>query len=70
MSLDVYLTATVPTRVFEGNITHNLGGMANEAGVYDALWSPEEICASKACNLITLLERGVSAIEVRPGTVP
>ena len=31
MSLEVYLTATRPTTVYEANITHNLGKMAQEA---------------------------------------
>ena len=43
MSLDVYLTATVPTTVFDANITHNLGKMAGEAGIYEALWRPAEM---------------------------
>jgi hypothetical protein len=28
---------------FDYNITHNLGKMANEAGVYDALWRPYKL---------------------------
>ncbi len=31
--------------VFEYNITHNLGVMADAAGIYEALWRPEEIKA-------------------------
>lgn len=26
--------------VYDANITHNLGGMAKEAGIYEALWRP------------------------------
>ena len=29
--------------LYEGNITHNLGGMAEEAGIYDALWRPYKL---------------------------
>lgn len=45
MSLDVYLTAVRPTEVFSANITHNLGEMADKAGIYKACWRPEEIGA-------------------------
>lgn len=48
MSLDVYLTATRPTEVCALNITHNLGRMAKEAGIYQHLWRPEEIGVTKA----------------------
>lgn len=29
--------------VFDYNITHNLGGMAQEAGLYDAMWHPANL---------------------------
>lgn len=32
---------------WEGNITHNLGEMANYVGVYTALWRPEELYKGK-----------------------
>ena len=44
MSLYIYLTD--PTATYEtsalywANITHNLGQMAGEAGIYEALWRP------------------------------
>lgn len=31
--------------VFDRNITHNLGNMADKSGIYYALWRPEEIKA-------------------------
>lgn len=51
MSLDVYLYVEVDTGgeeltrldLFEWNITHNLGKMANEAGIYQHMWGPEEL---------------------------
>ena len=43
MSLDVWLNAVVKTQVFSANITHNLGKMADEAGIYKALWRPDEV---------------------------
>ena len=29
-----------PEEYYSGNITHNLGKMADEAGIYEALWRP------------------------------
>ena len=29
--------------VYDDNITHNLGKMANEAGIYEALWRPHRL---------------------------
>lgn len=45
--------------VFDYNITHNLGKMADLAGVYKALWRPEEIDVTHAFQLISLLEQGL-----------
>ena len=48
MSLDVDLMVTQPVSVYEGNITHNLGKMAeaveldNGLTLYDVLWRPGE----------------------------
>lgn len=55
MSLDVWLQLTdnddeIP--VFDYNITHNLSGMADEAGIYQHLWRPEELEITKAKQLI------------------
>lgn len=47
MSLDIYLidpTATYETEsLYSANITHNLGGMAAAAGIYEALWRPYKL---------------------------
>ena len=43
MSLDVYLTDAEGREVFSANITHNLGAMAKEAGIYMHLWRPDEL---------------------------
>ena len=44
--------------VYDANITHNLGKMAGEAGIYEALWRPEEIDKTKASEIVELLEKG------------
>ena len=69
MSLDVYLEGPHcdacdacgrgGERIYDANITHNLGGMAEAAGIYKALWRPEEIGITKAGQLIEPLRAGV-----------
>lgn len=66
MSLDVTLTVTKPTEVFEWNITHNLGQMAREAGIYNALWRPEEINVTTAEQLVPLLTAGLETLLGNP----
>ena len=52
--------------LFDSNITHNLGDMASEAGIYEALWRPSDIGATKAKDIIELLEKGLAILESRP----
>ena len=69
MSLDVSLTETLPTEVYWANITHNLGKMAKEAGIYYYLWRPEEIIHSPvihARQLIQALENGLEVLKSDP----
>lgn len=66
MSLDVYLIEMQPTQVFESNITHNLGKMAKEAGLYEYLWEPEKLKIYEAGNLIAPLTIGLQALAAFP----
>jgi hypothetical protein len=79
MSLDVYLNRKRYLSYDEGktytedyeevywaNITHNLGKMAGEAGIYEALWRPEEIGKTKANEIIELLQKGLADLKARP----
>lgn len=66
MSLDVYLVAVRPTEVYESNITHNLGAMAREAGIYQHLWRPEELAIEKAGELIAPLTAGLALLRAEP----
>lgn len=52
--------------VYSRNITHNLGAMAREAGVYLACWRPEEMGATKAHHLIEPLRAGLMALRSDP----
>ncbi len=40
--------------------------MAREAGLYQALWRPEELKINKACELIPLLETGLARLKSDP----
>lgn len=79
MSLDVYLTRSKWISYDEGktyteeieevywaNITHNLNIMAGEAGIYEALWLPEEIGKTNASEIVELLEKGLADLKARP----
>lgn len=66
MSLDVWITAMQETEVYSANITHNLGGMARLAGLYEALWRPEEINVTSAGELVPFLVNGLNALEGDP----
>ena len=69
MSLDFYLQYKIDKNeieVFDRNITHNLGTMADEAGIYYALWRPEEKGYKKAKDIIEILEKGLKDLKERP----
>lgn len=74
MSLDVYLESPEtcpncghaigePRRVYSRNITHNLGKMAAEAGLYDACWHPDRRGWARACDLIEPLRAGLERLR-------
>jgi len=67
MSLDVYLEKTMLTDVYSAKITHNLGSMAKEAGIYSYLWRPDEIGITRAHELIAPLTEAVKLMESNPG---
>lgn len=52
--------------VYWANITHNLGKMADEAGIYEALWRPEELGAQRARDIIAALRGGLAALRADP----
>jgi len=66
MSLDVYLTKIAPCTVYDANITHNLGRMADAAGIYQHCWRPEEIGITKAAQLIEPLRTAIEQMEADP----
>lgn len=48
--------------VYSANITHNLSTMASHAGIYEALWRPEEIGIDLARQLIEPLTAGLGVL--------
>jgi hypothetical protein len=66
MSLDVTLYETMPTDVYDANITHNLAPMAKEAGIYWPLWRPDEIGIKVAKDLIPFLKAGLKVLKDKP----
>jgi len=52
--------------LFESNITHNLNTMAEAAGIYQALWRPEELNATTAEQLIAPLTEGLKLLRAEP----
>lgn len=66
MSLDVYLTRIQKTEIYEANITHNLAEMAEQAGLYEALWRPDQIGIKMASQLIPVLQEGLEKLSKDP----
>lgn len=66
MSLDVTLTAVRTTKIYSRNITHNLGRMASEAGIYEHLWRPDELGIKTAGELVEPLRRGLELLMSDP----
>jgi hypothetical protein len=52
--------------LFWANITHNLGTMADKAGIYEYLWRPEEINCTVAKDLIDPLTIGLEKLKSDP----
>lgn len=62
MSLDLSIYAVKETEVFDANITHNLGRMASECGLYEVMWRPEEHDLTSCEKAIPVLEKGVAEL--------
>lgn len=52
--------------VYSANITHNLGNMANAAGLYQVLWRPDENDITYAHQLIEPLRAGLERLLSDP----
>jgi hypothetical protein len=47
-------------------MTHNLGRMAEAAGLYNAVWRPEENGITEAWQIIPILQDGLERLEADP----
>lgn len=52
--------------LFSANITHNLTGMAEKAGIYEVLWRSEENGITKAAQLVEPLYQAILRMKVDP----
>ena len=52
--------------VFDADITHNLSLMAEDAGIYQAIWHPEEIGATHAKDISALVKAGLEKLKSDP----
>lgn len=66
MSLDVHLIDEEGNELYWANITHNLNEMASEAGIYQALWRPEEIGAVYAKDIKDIVMKGLTELILNP----
>lgn len=62
----VAVSAEKTNEVYSANITHNLGAMADEAGIYKHLWRPDEIGVTKAGQLVEPLRTGLALMKSDP----
>ena len=66
MSLDIWLIDSEGIEVFSQNITHNLGKMADAAGIYECVWRPDEHGYRKAVDIIGDLRIGIARMAIAP----
>ncbi len=57
---------TQRVNVGEFNITHNLGKMATEAGIYQLLWHGDEDGIKTAGQMIPQLQAGLAMLKSNP----
>ncbi len=49
-------------RLASHNVTHNMNKMAEAVGLYQVLWSPEEVGITTASQMIEPLEKGIKEL--------
>jgi hypothetical protein len=52
--------------LFVRNITHNLGKMADAAGIYNCLWRPHENGFKYSKDIISILQNGLNDLMSNP----
>lgn len=62
----IIITSEEDSSSFSANITHNLGKMADAAGIYQVIWRPDENEIIYADQLITPLTEGLERLKQNP----
>lgn len=52
--------------LYEANYTHNCNTMAEEAGIYQCVWRPDQNGITKASQLIGPLRKGIELMKSDP----
>lgn len=52
--------------VYSSNMTHNLGKMAVEAGIYHCVWRPDENGITAASQIVEPLRKGIERLKADP----
>ncbi len=52
--------------LFQANYTHNVIEMAEEAGIYDCVWRPDEHGLEIAAHIIGPLRKGIALMKADP----
>lgn len=66
MGLEIDLKNANGTVVYSTKITHNLNTMAEEAGIYECLWRPEEHGITVAAQVVEPLAAGLELLIKEP----
>ena len=53
-------------RLASYNVTHNMNNLAKAVGLYQVLWSPEEVGIKTASQMIEPLEKGIKELTANP----
>jgi len=53
-------------RLASHNVTHNMNNMAKAVGLYQVLWSPEEVGITMASQMIEPLEEAIKELVANP----
>lgn len=68
MGVAVKLVALRPSVVYTSDITHNLAGMAREAGLYHAIWGGQQPagCITMVSSIEPVLVQGLELLKAEP----
>lgn len=62
----IFTGENMTDELYTANITHNMTEMASKAGLYGALWRPDENAWTVAKDLIPTLKNGLAKLKAKP----